>query len=194
MSSSATSTRKRTFGLAAAGLAVTVFVAVLGWLYQGRFTLATIFWVIGWGALLGACALIYKAAQAFQLGPSAADLEPLATVGERRRADLDRERKALLKAIKEVEFDRDMGKLDDADAEVVISRYRARAREVIKLLDGDTAYETQVEKELARRMADAPPPPAAAKPQVAPAPVCKGCQTVNDNDAEFCKKCGGKLR
>lgn len=49
--------------------------------------------------------------------------------------ELEREKRALLKAIKEAEFDQQMGKLSKADAESMIGVYRARAIEVIKEID-----------------------------------------------------------
>jgi hypothetical protein len=50
-------------------------------------------------------------------------------------AELEREKRTLLKAIKEAEFDHQMGKLSKADADAMIAVYRARAIEVIKEID-----------------------------------------------------------
>lgn len=68
------------------------------------------------------------------------------------RNELEREKKTLLRAIKEAEFDLAMGKLSKADANEMINTYRARAIEVIKELDrfeagdaGDTRAEIQRE-------------------------------------------------
>jgi hypothetical protein len=43
------------------------------------------------------------------------------------RGELEKEKRSLLKAIKEAEFDREMGKLSQADADGMIRKYRARA-------------------------------------------------------------------
>lgn len=51
------------------------------------------------------------------------------------RGELEKEKKTLLKAIKEAEFDLQMGKLSKADADSMILTYRARAIEVIKELE-----------------------------------------------------------
>jgi hypothetical protein len=51
------------------------------------------------------------------------------------RGELEREKKTLLKAIKEAEFDQQMGKLSKADAEQMILTIRARAIEVIKEIE-----------------------------------------------------------
>jgi len=50
-------------------------------------------------------------------------------------AELEREKRTLLKAIKEAEFDLQMGKLSKQDAERMIAVYRARAIDVIKEID-----------------------------------------------------------
>ncbi|MBA3457564.1 MAG: hypothetical protein H0T42_31070 [Deltaproteobacteria bacterium] len=71
--------------------------------------------------------------------------------------ELEREKKTLLKAIKEAEFDREMGKLSKADAEEMIGIYRARAIEVIRELDNletgaaGTVRE-QIEREVRARL------------------------------------------
>ncbi len=52
-----------------------------------------------------------------------------------RRDDLEREKKSLLKAIKEIEFDRDTAKMSNADAAELIAGYRAKAIDVIKAIE-----------------------------------------------------------
>lgn len=74
-----------------------------------------------------------------------------------RRSELEREKKTLIKAIKEAEFDREMGKLSKADAEEMIAVYRVRAIEVIKELDQMDAgsagtVREQIEREVKARL------------------------------------------
>jgi hypothetical protein len=74
-------------------------------------------------------------------------------VGGRTRAALEREKAALLRAIKELEFDRAMGKVSEADCEEMTSRLRSRAIRVIRQLDaGGAAYRELIDKELAARL------------------------------------------
>ncbi|MEZ4451157.1 MAG: zinc ribbon domain-containing protein [Nannocystaceae bacterium] len=54
----------------------------------------------------------------------------------RTKAELRDEKKRLLRAIKELEFDYGMGKLSKADFESVSATYKARAIEVMRALDG----------------------------------------------------------
>ncbi len=77
-----------------------------------------------------------------------------------RVAELEREKRALLKAIKEVDFDREMGKMSEADAADITRVYRARAIDVLKELEGeggapdeDAPLETVVDREVRARLA-----------------------------------------
>jgi hypothetical protein len=51
------------------------------------------------------------------------------------KAELREEKQRVLRAIKELEFDHDMGKLSDADFKLVSDAYRLRAIEVMRALD-----------------------------------------------------------
>jgi hypothetical protein len=112
-------------------------------------------------------------------------------LSERMRADLEREKALTLRSIKELEFDRAMGKVSPQDFDDMAGRLRARALGIMKQLDaGSTAYRDLIEKELAQRIGKA-----AAQAPAAPraAGLC-ACGTTNDPDARFCKSCGSKLR
>lgn len=116
------------------------------------------------------------------------DRQPLS---ERMRADLEREKALTLRSIKELEFDRAMGKVSPQDFDDMAGRLRARALGIMKQLDaGQNAYRELIEKELAQRVGRAPEP-VVAPPR--PAGTCD-CGTSNDPDARFCKSCGAKLR
>ena len=170
---------------AAAGGATLAFALGVVWYYHFRPTLGAFVLVVGWSVLLGAGWLLWRAAASFDLHVDDPVFQAPETV---RRAELTAEKKLLLKAIKELEFDKNMGKLDDREAAEIIGRYRARAVEILRELDdesGGKTYEAIVEKELARRL---------GQPEAAPAPgTCGACGTANDADAVFCKKCGKKV-
>ena len=122
-------------------------------------------------------------------------------LSDRMRQDLEREKALTLRSIKELEFDRAMGKLSDPDFEEMSGRLRARALGIMKQLDaGSTAYRALIVKELAARMGNKP---AASTPDLKVGPTGGGpaatpglcrCGTSNDADARFCKSCGSKLR
>src|SRR5687767_15050102 len=74
-------------------------------------------------------------------------------LSDRMRQDLEREKALTLRSIKELEFDRAMGKLSDQDFEEMSGRLRARALGIMKQLDaGSAAYRAMIEKELAARI------------------------------------------
>ena len=105
-------------------------------------------------------------------------------VGQRTRAALEREKLLTLRTIKELEFDRAMGKLSDADWQEMSARLRSRAARLMKQLDAATGYRDQIEKDLAKRMG----------PKVVVGDrACPSCATPSDQDAKFCKNCGAKL-
>lgn len=130
------------------------------------------------------------------LAPLVSDRPPAtdAPIGESLRAALEREKALVLRSIKELEFDRAMGKVSAKDFDEMAGRLRARAMSIMRQLDGGSAYRELVERELAARVRLQPPPdvaPRVERPAVSRA-AC-ACGTANDPDAAFCKRCGTKL-
>jgi hypothetical protein len=132
---------------------------VAGWVFilaQNRFdpTPPVVFVCLGYLALVSAIYALWRT------GVVVADENedymdstverPAGALGE-----LEREKKSLLKAIKETEFDREMGKLSKADADQMIKVYRARAIEVIKeieLVTNPNAQGGTVREQIAREV------------------------------------------
>jgi hypothetical protein len=151
------------------------------WLYRWGPTLGAVFLVLGWMSLL---ATTFFLAKAVRVDFSRRE-DDEASLDDDRRAELEREKKLLLKAIKEAEFDRELHKLDEAEAATVIHRYRTRAIEILRALEpveGKVGkdYGAMVEAELRKRLA-------------AEKHVCAACGKTNDDDAAFCKGCGKQL-
>lgn len=124
------------------------------------------------------------------------------TAGERElsesmRLDLEREKALTLRSIKELEFDRAMGKVSPQDFDEMAGRLRARAVGIMKQLDaGAAVYRALIEKELAARVGTSKPDlkvgPTGEVGSTRPAGLCI-CGVKNDADARFCKSCGAKL-
>jgi hypothetical protein len=119
--------------------------------------------------------------------------EPLS---ERARAVIEREKALALRGLKELEFDRSMGKISPADFEEMAGRLRARALSLMKQLDDEGSdYRSLIERELQNRLAvRAGTRGKASEPPPAPgvADVC-ACGTPIDPDALFCKRCGVRI-
>jgi len=114
-------------------------------------------------------------------------------IGQRTRVALEREKMLALRSIKELEFDRAMGKLSDSDWREMSGRLRARASRLMRQLVAGSGYREQIERDLAKRLGQAAAPRDAAAAQSSAPAACGSCATVNDADARFCKNCGTQL-
>ena len=122
-----------------------------------------------------------------------------ATGGEKAR--LSDEFGRLLRAIKELEFDHELGKISDADFEGLEARYRQRAVEVMRALEDVESLHPSLKKMLEARDAERSGyvtihDDEVTKPDgglVTVGRVCGACQGKNDVDAKFCKHCGKEL-
>lgn len=112
-------------------------------------------------------------------------------IGHRTRAALERDKLLALRAIKELEFDRAMGKLSEEDFREMAGRLRARAARLMRQLDAGAGYRAQIEQDLAKRVGERAEQNRAVKSSADR--VCAACHTHNDHDAKFCKGCGQPL-
>jgi hypothetical protein len=129
---------------------------------------------------------------------------PASDVVSPERAALLAEKRTLLLALKDLEAERDAGKLSNEDFLDLNDQYRKRARDVLRQLDGLLGPHRTRAQQLLGAAAGGPvvaepvPAPSApvAPPVAAAAAVqsCTGCGLANDMDAVFCKKCGTRLR
>ncbi len=132
-----------------------------------------------------------------------ADDDRTPMIGQRTRAALEREKMLALRAIKELDFDRAMGKLSESDWKEMSGRLRGRAARLIRQLDAGSGYRVQIERDLAKRLEHLDARPKSTRVEEAPVPAtpahapadrwCGACATPNDADARFCKNCGQKL-
>lgn len=129
----------------------------------------------------------------------AADVDAVqAVVESEERAGLEDEKQALLRSIKDIELERDLGKMSDDDFARLDASLRTRAREVLKLLDEEVApFREQAEKMIAKHIEGVSKrAPYRSRAEQAPAEDtirCAKCQTPNDVDASFCKRCGAAI-
>ena len=107
---------------------------------------------------------------------------PVAPHAPGRRRELERDKQAVLKAIREIELDYQMRKIAESDYRELVQRYRTRAMRIIRELDAGDDYRTIIEEELKTRLAAG-----------ATVGGCPSCGAANDPEARFCNKCGGKL-
>lgn len=99
-----------------------------------------------------------------------------------------------LLALKEIEFDRETGKLSDEDYKFLKDKYTAQAIEALRAEERTAAPRTvapdDVEALIAHRVRALRSAAAAAPPG---APVCPACGPRPEPDAVFCSTCSARL-
>ena len=120
------------------------------------------------------------------LAPLTGDIDASAPLIEgRTRAALERDKALTLRALKELEFDRAMGKLSEGDFSEMRDRLRARAVRLMRQLDEAATFREQIERDLAAVVAAGELDAGSLA-----APSCAACGAIADPDARFCKMCG----
>ncbi len=138
----------------------------------------------------------------------------------------EEQKRAVLRALKDLEFERGVGKISDDDFAELTARYRAEAKRLLQVIDergrpgrekveklvdqllkeqgldpthgpaNDTKSEAEAESESeseAESDAESEAESESESESDARAQPCPHCQTANDDDAVFCKKCGARL-
>jgi hypothetical protein len=139
-----------------------------------------------------AAALVGVAAVWLILQPLLAPERPKAPVYE----PLDPEetpKGVALAALKEIEFDRETGKLSDEDYTFLKTKYTGAALEALRAeaADGTAAANGDVEALIAARVRALRSAATSAPPG---APSCQLCGPRPEPDAVFCSSCGQRLR
>lgn len=156
------------------------------------------------GLGLAAVALLFALRRLYALAAALAGPEsaaPATGAGFRSHAELRDEKRRLLRALKELDFDHGMGKLSQADYEAVAAIYKMRAIEVMRALEGTTELHPALQALLDARAGKgaavageaAPPASEAAVTSDVTTRTCLKCNGTNDGDARFCKHCGAGL-
>jgi hypothetical protein len=117
-----------------AGVPLAIGWAVILLYHRWYVTPAVVMLAIGWAGIVLLAYYGWRAAM--EVADPTADEEEFWR--PRGQADeLELEKRTLLKAIKEIEFDHGMGKMSDEDAAELIGYYRRRAIEVFKALEAE---------------------------------------------------------
>jgi hypothetical protein len=172
--------------------------------------------VLAGGALFGTIGFFWASLRT--LGGEAPLAEGFEHMSRRRVESPDgasERKRTALRALKDLELEHSIGKIDDGDYAELASRYREEAKEILREMDRDVSplrerAEQIASNYLAKRGALPEPQAPRSAPDVAdevaedvPAPAppaapssrlaCHSCKTSNEVDAAFCKKCGARL-
>jgi hypothetical protein len=169
----------------------------------GRVEAATWGLVVAAAAMVFALRSLYRMATALARPPVEAVLDELDVAAYAGRRELREERRRLLRAINELQFDYEMGKLSSEDYRKVRQGYELQAVEVIRALDAESELHPRLAEELRRRglvkeaevkpaetkvaeakaaEAKAAEKPAEAKPTVEPEAKPTGAAAVPESD------------
>jgi len=139
-------------------------------------------------------------------------------VGLPARQALLAEKTTLLRTIKDIAFERELGKISDDDFARLDRAYRGRAKRVLSLLDEDIEpFLAKAERAVAEAMGEVGEGDAGERgrrrakrakgargakrkrkrqrrqPSAAPSLSCHSCGVPNDVDAAYCKGCAARL-
>lgn len=153
--------------------------------------------VLAAGALVGAIGLLWASVRTLSGdAPLAVELETSAHKGGVDA--LAEEKRRLLRALKDLESEHSLGKIDDADYAELVARYRDETKAVMRELDKQVdPYREAAERLLRDHLAglglSSKSAPATSN-EASDRLVCDACKTSNERDAIFCKKCGASLK
>jgi len=158
--------------------------------------------VLASGTLLGTVALLWASLRT--LGgdaPLPEGMQAMAATTD-RVTEAEERKKKTLRALKDLEHEHSVGKLDDEDYAELAAHYRAEAKAVMREIDTEIEplrekAEAMAQKHLQKR--GIVEKATETKPEPEPAPesnrvACPQCTTSNELDASFCKKCGHALQ
>jgi ribosomal protein L40E len=168
--------------------------------------------VIAAGALIGAVGLFWASVRTLSGdAPLTVEFEALSREDRRGGDELDEEKGRLLRALKDLESEHEIGKINDADYQTFVARYREEAKVVMRKMDVEVApFREQAERlageylkkrgltaskveRAAVRAPDADEKAAAKAPRTERL-LCVSCGASNETDAAFCKQCGSSMR
>lgn len=152
--------------------------------------LPPLFLVLAAGALFAALYSLWASFRAAFGALDAPDLQ--GTVEDMSRHQLLEEKRSLLENLKDLRFDKEAGKLSEEDFAKLEAKLRARAKDVLRLLDADVEpFRRKAEALIQEQLRDRVQAP--YRDQATPVVTrkeCPACDTTNDGDAVFCKRCG----
>src|SRR6478609_5909119 len=195
---------------------ITLFSAIIGGALYG---VQLVVLILAAAALLLVIWLLWSSVQALT-GESELTFEEAFSLGARSAEE--EQKRAVLRALKDLEYERSVGKISDDDYNEYAGRYRAEAKRLIQGLEENLADgRRQVEAELARRLSrksvktkanesvaaqangdsrveetldESTAEAASEAPGSALAGrECPACQVKNELDARFCKACGKSM-
>jgi hypothetical protein len=184
---------------------VTVLAALVGGATAG---LAPGLLILAAGMLLGAVLLFWSSLGRLT-GESPLTLDE--AVGLAAPSPEEERKRSILRALKDLDYERSVGKLSDEDFAELSTRYRTEAKALLRSVEAELAPRREkAEAKLRARLEESgilngpdasdgrekftkPARPSGRGREAGPAATCPSCRTMNDEDARFCKRCGATI-
>jgi len=192
---------------------VTLVAAIIAGIVYG---VQLVVLILAGAALLLVIWLLWSSVQALT-GESELTFEEAFSMGARSAEE--EQKRAVLRALKDLEYERSVGKISEDDYQEYAARYRAEAKRLIQgleehLSEGRKQVEAELTRRMSKRLAKKPTSKTAEYPEqtresddsdgrVSAAPAadrsapqareCPSCQVKNEQDARFCKACGQSM-
>ena len=156
--------------------------------------------VLAGGALLGAIALFWASVRTLS-GDSPLPRDMAMAGAERHgKGALVEEKRRVLRALKDLENEHGLGKIDDADYRSLVATSREQAKDVMRKLDVEVApYREQAERlvneHLNRLGMQSLSDQSTGEPENSETDriACHACRASNEADATYCKQCGSPM-
>jgi hypothetical protein len=156
----------------------------------GIYGVGTALLTLAGGVLLIVISILWASVRTLS-GDAAITLEEALALGAPTAAE--EQKRAVLQALKDLEFERSVGKIAEPDYQELVARYRTEAKRLLRAVDEDLAPLRDKAAAYVAEQLGTERPKRSKAPKKADDPVCPSCRTENDTDAAFCKKCGAKL-
>ena len=153
--------------------------------------------VLAAGTLLGAIALFWASVRTLS-GDSPLPSDFAAIPAPGGRGFLVEEKRRVLRALKDLENEHELGKIDDADYHTLTVAYRDQAKAVMQQMDMEMApfrgeAERLASEHLKKQAMRQPSEESASDASATARIVCRACRASNEMDAAFCKQCGAPI-
>lgn len=143
------------------------------------------------GVLLIVISILWASVRTLS-GDAAITLDEALALGAPTAAE--EQKRAVLQGLKDLEFERSVGKIAEADYEELVGRYRSEAKRLLRAVDEDLApLREKAALYVAEQLGNERAPKHRKTPKKTEDSVCPSCRIENDADAAFCKKCGTRL-
>jgi hypothetical protein len=185
-------------GLPAAGVLCAIAAGMLASLGSALLVLAAT-------ALLGTIALLWTSVRTLS-GDAPLPIHMDAAPAARGTDAMTDKKRQALRALKDLENERAVGRIDDEDYRQLAATYREQAKDVLREMEREVAPVREEAERIAREYLErrgvatsaalsAPAvQPTAPKPKGTERVACARCSASNEPDAAFCKGCGAAMK